>query len=66
MIDKSSPPRATMTLMGGRDLLDSWVSTVALMAFYGKEMEGYQLLGILIDICMSVTSDSVLAFYISV
>lgn len=33
LIDRSSPPRATMTLMGGRVLLASWFSMVALMAF---------------------------------
>ncbi len=44
LIDRSSPPRATMTLMGGRVLLASWVSMVALIAFYKKEKGGCQLL----------------------
>lgn len=37
LIDRSSPPRAIMTLMGGSVLLDSWVSMVALMAFYREK-----------------------------
>ena len=35
LMDRSSSPKATMTLMGGRMRLDSWLSTVALMAFCG-------------------------------
>lgn len=43
LIDKSSPPRASMTLMGGRLLLNSLVSIVALMAFCGTSKENTQV-----------------------
>lgn len=33
LMDRSSSPKATMTLIGGRTRLDSWLSTVARMAF---------------------------------
>lgn len=36
LIDMSSPPRDTKTLIGGRLLLLSWVSMVALIAFYNR------------------------------
>lgn len=35
-MDRSSSPKATMTLIGGRTRLDSWLSTVARMAFWGR------------------------------
>lgn len=35
LMDRSSSPKATMTLIGGRTRLDSWLSTVARMAFCG-------------------------------
>lgn len=33
LMERSSSPKATMTLIGGRVRLDSWLSTVARMAF---------------------------------
>lgn len=41
LIVRSSPPRATVTLIAGRFLLASWVSTVALMAFCKRETNIY-------------------------
>lgn len=37
MMERSSWPRATITLMAGSRGLFSWLSTVALMAFWGGE-----------------------------
>lgn len=34
-MDRSSSPKATIILIGGRVRLDSWLSTVARMAFWG-------------------------------
>lgn len=35
LMDRSSSPKATIILIGGRVRLDSWLSTVARMAFWG-------------------------------
>lgn len=40
LMDRSSSPKATMTLIGGRTRLDSWLSTVARMAFCGGKGAG--------------------------
>lgn len=40
LMDRSSSPKATMTLMGGSTRLDSWLSTVARMAFCGGRGAG--------------------------
>ena len=37
LMERSSSPKATMTLIGGRVTLDSWLSTVARMAFCSGE-----------------------------
>lgn len=58
LIDMSSPPRETMTWMGGRLLLFSWVSIVALIAFYKKRekrslWESFSSSSITITSCLS-------------